>query len=118
MRQFEATLEGKAMQWLSNYNAGHFVNYDDIKAAFLNRFRKEKTPNEVLAKLKNVKQKNMFVEDYVQKFNKYLTRLTVQERPTDEMLAAYFMNGLRKELRNAVAEVWILHQDGIGWWRL
>ena len=105
MRQFEATLEGKAMQWFNNFVAGHFVDYDALRIAFLNRFRKEKTANDVLTKLKGVKQKKMFVEDYSQKFNRYVRRLTAQERPTDEMLAAYFVKGLRRELQNAVAGV-------------
>ncbi|MCO5552519.1 hypothetical protein L7F22_006031 [Adiantum nelumboides] len=47
----------------------------------------------------------MFVEDYAQKFNQYVRRLTIQERPTDEMLVGYFLNGLRKELKNAVVGV-------------
>ena len=93
------------MQWFSNFMAGHFADYDALKIAFLNRFWKEKTSNDVLTKLKGVKQKKMFVEDYSQKFNRYVRRLTAQERPTDEMLAAYFVKGLRKELRNAVAGV-------------
>ena len=50
MRQFEATLEGKAMQWFSNFSANRFADYDALKVAFLNRFRKEKT-HDVLLKL-------------------------------------------------------------------
>lgn len=45
------------------------------------------------------------MEDYSQKFNRYVRRPIPQERPTDEMLAAYFVKGLREELRNAVAGV-------------
>ncbi|MCO5613387.1 hypothetical protein L7F22_067663 [Adiantum nelumboides] len=105
MRQFEATFEGKAVQWFSNFDVAHFPNYEELKTAFLNRFRVEKTVNDVLTKLKEVRQKKMFVEDYAQKFNRYVRRLTPQERPTDEMLAAYFVRGLREELRNAVASV-------------
>ena len=105
MRQFEATFEGKAVQWFSNFVVNHFVDYEELKTAFLNRFRVEKTANDVLTKLKAVKQKKMFVEDYSQKFNRYVRRLTAQERPTDEMLAAYFVKGLREELRNVVAGV-------------
>lgn len=54
------------MQWLNNFGVAHFVDYDEIKIAFLNRFRKEKTPHEVLAKLKEIQHKKMFVEDYAQ----------------------------------------------------
>ena len=103
--QLEATLEGNAMSWLNNFPAAHFANYDELKTAFLNRFRKEKTPHEVLTKLKAIQHKKMLVEDYAQKFNRYLGRLTAAETPTVEMLAGYFLNGLRKPLQNAVAGV-------------
>ena len=84
------------MQWLSNFGAG--VNYDALKETFLNWFWEEKTPHDILAKFKDIKQKRMFVEDYAQKFNQYLNRLTMDERPIDEMLAGYVMNGLQKDL--------------------
>ena len=64
MRHFEETLEGKAMQWFSNYLAGHFADYDALRVAFPNWFLIEKTTNDVLAKLKGVEQKKMGVEDY------------------------------------------------------
>ncbi|MCO5600240.1 hypothetical protein L7F22_054350 [Adiantum nelumboides] len=88
MRQFEATFEGKAVQWFSNFDVAHFSDYEELKTAFLNRFRVEKTANDVLTKLKEVRQKKMFVEDYAQKFNRYVRRLTPQERPTDEIEVA------------------------------
>ena len=103
--QLEATLEGKAMAWLNNFAAGHFADYEEVKTTFLNRFRKEKTPHEVLTKLKKIQQKDMLVEDYAQKLNKYLGRLIAEETPTNEMLAGYFINGLKKSLRSATGGV-------------
>ena len=90
---------------MNSFLARYFADYNALKIGFLNRFRKEKTPHEVLTKLKDIQQKKMFVEDYAQKFNRYVGRLTVVERPMNEMLAAYFMNGLWKELRQVVAGV-------------
>ena len=55
MRQFEATFERKVVQWFSNFAPGHFADYDALKTAFLNRFRVEKTVDDVLTKLKTVK---------------------------------------------------------------
>lgn len=49
-------------------------------------------------KLRGIKQRRIFVEDYAQKFNQYLNRLANTKRPTDEMLVRYFMKGLCKEL--------------------
>ena len=50
-----------------------FVDYDTLKAAFLARFRKEKTPEDVLKKLRELKQKKLGVEDYSQNFKIYIT---------------------------------------------
>ena len=69
------------------------------------RFRKEKTPNDVLRKIKRIEQKKMLVQDYAQKFTQLVNRLEVAERPTPEMLAGYFLKGLRKTIRSAVASV-------------
>ncbi|MCO5582626.1 hypothetical protein L7F22_036524 [Adiantum nelumboides] len=57
------------------------------------------------SKRRRHQMKKMFVEDYTQSFNQYLNRLTHAKRPTDEMLAGYYKNGLQKELQNAVAGV-------------
>ena len=93
MYQFEATFVGPAIQWFSHFPAGHFNTFNALKTAFLSRFRKEKTPNDVLKKIKNIKQKKMLVEDYAQKFTQLVNRLEVAERPTPEMLAGYFLKG-------------------------
>ena len=53
--QFAASLEGKAMTWYSQFGRGHFADFDTLCNAFLARFRQEKTPNDVLKKLKRIK---------------------------------------------------------------
>ena len=50
----------------------------------------------------------MLVEDYAQKFRSLLARLDANDRPSDESLAGYFINGLRKILRGLVANVDII----------
>ena len=62
--QFAASLEGKAMTWYSQFGRGHFADFDALCNAFLARFRQEKTPNDVLKKLKRIKQGEMLVEDF------------------------------------------------------
>ena len=59
----------------------------------------------MICKIKNIKQKKMLVEDYAQRFTQLVNRLEVAERPTPEMLAGYFLKGLRRSLRSAVASV-------------
>lgn len=96
-------MEGKAIQWLRGFPANAFPDYNTLKEAFLGRFRKEKTPNELLRKIRKVTQKKLKVEDYAQEFKTIVGRLAPNERPTEEMMVGYFMRGLRKELRHAVA---------------
>ena len=105
LQQFAATLEGKAMSWFSQYGVAHFMTYNALKAAFLQRFRKEKIPTDILKKIKIIRQKNMAVDDFAQKFRVLVERLQGNERPTYEMLAGYFLKGLRKELKNVVASI-------------
>ena len=54
-QQFAATLEGKAMNWYQQYGAAHFPDIVALQTAFLSRFRKEKTPNDILKKIKKMK---------------------------------------------------------------
>ena len=63
-QQFAATLQGKAMNWLSQYGVNHFIDYDALKQSFLGRFRTHKTAGDLLKKIKSLKQKDMLVEDY------------------------------------------------------
>ena len=93
------------MNWLSQYGLNHFTNYAGLRLAFLSRFRKEKTAGDLLKKIKGLKQKKMLVEDYAQKFRSLLARLEVDDTPSAESQAAYFINGLRRNLRNSVANV-------------
>lgn len=74
------------------------------------RFRKEKTPEDVLKKLRGLKQKQLGVEDYSQKFRNLYNRLQAAQRPTPEQLGDYFCKGLRKELRGSVAGTDIQNQ--------
>ena len=75
-RQFAATLEGPAMDWFSQYGLAHFLTFNALRDAFLARFRKEKTANDIITKIKHLKQKSMLVEDYAQKFRTLVGRLT------------------------------------------
>ena len=43
LAQFKATLEGKAIEWLNGFTVNTFPDYDQLKIAFLRRFRKEVT---------------------------------------------------------------------------
>ena len=45
------------------------------------------------------------MEDFSQKFRVLVERLWGNERPTNEMLASYFLHKLRKELKNAIASI-------------
>ena len=50
-----------------------------------------------------MKQKKLKVEDFAQEFKTALNHLDLLERPMMEMTIGYFMQGLQKELCNAMA---------------
>ena len=93
------------MNWLSQYGLNHFKNYASLKLAFLGRFGKEKSAGDLLKKIKGLKQKKVLVEDYAHKFRSLLARLEVDDTPSAESQAAYFITGLRKNLIVSVANV-------------
>ena len=99
MHQFEATFRGKAIEWFSHFTPNHFNAYNDLKAAFLARFRKEKTPNDVLRKIKRIEQKKMLVQDYAQKFTQLVNRLEVAERPTPRNVSWIFLEGFKENYK-------------------
>ena len=103
--QFAASPEGKAMTWYSQFGRGHLVNFDALSNAFLARYRQEKTPNDILKKLKRIKQGDMLMEDFAQRFRVMEARLVGQDKSTVETLVGYFLKGLRSEIQAAVANV-------------
>ena len=104
-QQFAATLEGAAMSWYSQFGVGHFPTFVSLRDAFLGRFRKDKTTRDIIKRIEKMKQKGMLVEDYAQKFRSLVDRIEQADRPAMETLAGYFLKGLRKDLKTAVANV-------------
>ena len=99
-QQFAATLEGKTMNWFTQYGAAHFATTAVLQTSFLARFRKWKTPTDILKKMKSMKQKSLLAEDFAHKFLDLNGILAANERPTNEMLVEYFCKGLRRTLKN------------------
>ena len=50
-----------------------------------------------------MKQKDLLVEEFAQKFMNLNGRLTANERPTNETLGEWFCKGLRKEIQTSLA---------------
>ena len=67
---------------LTQYGLNHFADYNALKITFLARFKKEKTLEDVLKKLRELKQKKLGVEDYSQKFRTLYNRLQAIEANT------------------------------------
>ena len=93
------------MDWFSQYGLAHFLDFDALKNAFLARFRKEKTPNDIITKIKDLTQKGMLVEDYAQKFRVLTGRLQGADALSPEMKASYFLNGFKRTIQAAVVNV-------------
>ena len=98
---FESTLSGKASKWLAEFPEDHFLTYDAVKTAFLI----EKTVSQNLEKLWILKQKKRNAEEYAARFRVLLQRVPVAQQPAQEVLNNYFMKGLIKDLRTALAMV-------------
>lgn len=54
-QQFAATLEGKSMNWFTKYGAAHFADTAALERAFFARFRSEKTPTDILKRIRGMK---------------------------------------------------------------
>ena len=102
---FESTLSGKASQWLAEFPADHFLTYDAVRTAFLRRFRIEKTVAQNLEKLRTLKQGKRTAEEYAARFRVMLQRVPQAQHPALEVLNDYFLKGLSKDLRTALATV-------------
>ena len=66
MQHFATNLKGEAMNLFGQYELGFIASYATLKDAFLKKFRTKKTPEDVLKKLRDLRQWDLLVEDYAQ----------------------------------------------------
>ena len=101
---FPCTLKDIAMEWYVQYECGHFTTWVALKDAFLECFRLEKTPVQLLQKLYTIKQGSKeYVVEYVGCLRTLYNRLDAQSQPTTQVLVGWFIVGLWKEFRGILA---------------
>ena len=99
---FINTFSKGATEWISRYNENHFNTYALLVAAFLQRFRKEKSSSQLCSNIRELQQGRMDVEAYASKILSMRQRVEEQLRPTIKQTTEWFINGLKPECHASV----------------
>ena len=97
---FPTNLKESAQKWYYHYPPEKLLTYQQIKRAFLLRFRDKKTDEDILCELRKMKQKKTRARKYVEKLKDLARQLDTQ--PLDKNLRAWFLNDSNnKRLKSA-----------------
>src|ERR1700738_3143687 len=101
LRLFPVTLKKKALEWYTQFPANHFMNWNDLKTTFIQRFRSTKSEGEIINNLSHVKQKkDESVEEFYERV--MVAAAKIQPAPGEQIRKTWFINGLRKEYEKYV----------------
>ena len=104
LRLFRGLMKKDAMDWYHNdLTPAILADWDQLKAAFLSSFRKEKSMSRILARLRSVKMKDKeSTRSYARRVRILLDK--INPPPSAEMQAEYFMGGLPREMNKFVRQ--------------
>ncbi|MCO5560876.1 hypothetical protein L7F22_014496 [Adiantum nelumboides] len=88
---FPQTLKGVAQTWYFNYPLEQLVTYKATTKAFIQRFKDERTDEELLSKLGKIKQKKANCRQFVEEIKDFARQLS--SPPGNKSLRAWFLNG-------------------------
>ena len=88
---FPETLRGAAQAWYFNYPPEQLPTYKSISKAFAQRFKDEKSDEELLSQLGRIKQKRTDVRQFVEEIKDLARHLS--SPPGHKSLRAWFLNG-------------------------
>ncbi|MCO5568694.1 hypothetical protein L7F22_022393 [Adiantum nelumboides] len=88
---FPQTLKGIAQTWYFNYPPEQLVTYKAISKAFIQRFRDERTYEELLSQLGKIEQKKSNVRQFVEEIKDLARQLS--SPPGNKSLRTWFLNG-------------------------
>jgi hypothetical protein len=98
---FLVTLKKKALEWYTQFPANHFVNWNDLKTTFIQRFQSTKSEGKIIKYLSHVKQKkDELVEEFYERV--MVAAAKIQPAPGEKIRKTWFINGLRKEYEKYV----------------
>ncbi|MCO5600078.1 hypothetical protein L7F22_054186 [Adiantum nelumboides] len=85
------TLRGVAQTWYFNYPPEQLVTYKATSKAFIQRFKDERTDEELLNQLGKIRQKKANVRQFVEEIKDLAKQLS--SPPGNKSLRAWFLNG-------------------------
>ncbi|MCO5564628.1 hypothetical protein L7F22_018294 [Adiantum nelumboides] len=88
---FPQTLRGVAQTWYFNYPLEQLVMYKATSKAFIQRFKDERTDEDLLSQLGKIKQKKANVRQFVEEIKDLARQLS--SPPGNKSLRAWFLNG-------------------------
>lgn len=88
---FPQTLKGLAQKWYFNYPLEKLTSYKMVTKAFVQRFKDEKTEEELLSQLGKIKQRKTSVRKFVEEIKDLARQLS--SPPANKSLRAWFING-------------------------
>ena len=98
---FMVTLKKKALEWYTQFPANHFLDWNDLKTTFMQRFRSTKSEGEIINNLSYVKQKrDELVEEFYERV--MVAAAKIQPALGEQIRKTWFINGLRKEYKKYV----------------
>lgn len=97
---FPQTLKSTAQKWYFNFPPENLTSYKVTAKALIQRFKEEKTDEELLSQLGRIKQRKLNVTQFVEEI-KDLTR-QLSSPPGEKTMRAWFLNGTAlKDLNRA-----------------
>lgn len=88
---FPQTLRSAAQKWYFNYPPENLTTYKQTSKALVQRFKEEKSDEELLSQLGKIKQKKASVRQFVEEIKDLARQLS--SPPANKSLRAWFLNG-------------------------
>ena len=114
LRLFPVILKKKVLEWYTQFPINHFLNRDDIRMAFIQRFSSIKSKGEIINNLSDVKQKKgEFVEEFYKRVMAVAAK--IHPAPYEQMKKTWFINESRKRIQRILRYFTKWHLErGIG----
>ena len=102
-RLFPYTFEGKASTWYFSLEDSSIPSWDVLSKLFTQKFRDDKTPEELVIDLSSMKTKGKErVKYYNHRFSYLNNRIPNTVLPVEELLVVYYIKGLPTQIAMCV----------------
>lgn len=94
-RLFPYTFEEKASTWYFSLPQGSITSWNKFQTSFLDKFREDKTPMEVMVELSCIRMDSKEkVKDFNQRFISLKNKILVESRPRDDVVIEFYTSSL------------------------